>query len=150
MNLGEGGLRIAETPCGEVQEIVTLIYETVQVATLIASLVRSVNGEGFMLFDVGKPTTQIRSQQISSNEVPYPYPTAPHQPKPLGGPLTIPITATSFHSHKRHVSLYNVHVAVLVCWRVVLLMHPLGFGRDRDTLEAGRGSHCLAVLLYLL
>lgn len=145
VNLGEGGLRIAETPGSEVEEIVALVFETVQVPTLITSLVGAINSKGFMFFNVRKPTTQIRSQQISSNEVPYPYPTARHRPKPLGGHLTITVTISSPHSHQRHVSLYNICIAVIVSWWVFLLLP--GIGRDRDALEAGCGSHCLAVLL---
>lgn len=145
VNLGEGGLRITKTPGGEVEEVVALVSKTVQVSTLVASLMWTVDGESLMLFYIGKPPTQIRFQQISTNEVPYPNSATPHHVKPLGN---LAMSISSSHSHQHHVPLthhlYIFHAAVACC--VVLLR----IGQDRDSMLEAACRCCHFLFCFAL
>ncbi|KAB1201032.1 hypothetical protein CJ030_MR0G005182 [Morella rubra] len=126
VNLGKCGLRISEASGGEVQEIVALVSKSIQVATLVASLVWGVNGNGFVLFHVREPFAQIKPHQIPSYEIPYVYPTASHHPDPF-----VRLRPAPSQPHHHHVPLpihRYVHHAALSS-SVLLLLLKIEGGR---------------------
>lgn len=74
VELGEGGLGVAEAAGGEVEEVVALVGEADEVATLVPALVRGVDGQGLVLLHVGQPLPEVELHKVASNEVPQTRP----------------------------------------------------------------------------
>lgn len=85
MDLGEGGLGIAEAAGGEVEEAVALVAEAVEVAALVPALVRRVHGQGLVLLNVLQPPAQVGADQVAPDQVRKSTPHASHR-RPSASP----------------------------------------------------------------
>lgn len=135
MNLGESGLGVAEASSREVEEVVALVPEASEVAALIASLVRCVDGKRFVLLNVREPAAEVGLQQIASNEVPYSDPAASYRFDP--GPSRRP---SSSHAHPCRIQLFDDRpqndtvIQALLAW-------PETSASRRGAVEAGSSYH---------
>lgn len=102
MNLGESGLGVAEASSREVEEVVALVPEASEVAALVASLMRRVDGKRFVLLDIREPAAKVGLQQVASNEVPYSNPAASYRLD--SGP---PRRPSSSQARPRRIQLFN-------------------------------------------
>lgn len=69
MDLGESGLGVAEAASSEVKEVVALIAQPCEIATLVASLVRGVNGEGLVPLHVLQPPAEVWPEKIAADQI---------------------------------------------------------------------------------
>lgn len=51
--------------------MVALVHEAVEVTTLVAALMRGVDGQGLVLLDIGQPLPDVEFEQVSSDEIAY-------------------------------------------------------------------------------